>query len=57
VARRSIVAAHRIRQGEVFTAASFEMKRPGTGLSPLDAWGLVGQRASRDFETDELITR
>ena len=57
VARRSIVAAHPIRQGEVFSATSFDMKRPGTGLSPLDAWGLVGQRATRDFDTDELITR
>jgi len=57
VARRSIVAARPIRQGEVFTAASFEMKRPGTGLSPLEAWGLVGQRARRDFDIDELIER
>ncbi len=57
VARRSIVAAHPIRQGDVFTAASFEMKRPGTGLSPLDAWDLVGQRATRDFDTDALISR
>ncbi len=57
VARRSIVAARPIRQGEVFTAASFEMKRPGTGLSPLDAWGLVGQHARRDFAVDELIER
>jgi len=33
------------------------MKRPGTGLSPLEAWGLVGQRARRDFDIDELIER
>ena len=57
VARRSIVAAFPIRQGEIYTAESFEMKRPGSGLSPLESWGLVGQRAPRDFDTDSLITR
>lgn len=55
VARRSVVAAHPIRQGDVFSAASFEMKRPGSGISPLDAWGLIGRTAGRDFATDELI--
>ena len=55
VARRSVVAAHPIRRGEMFTAASFAMKRPGTGLSPLDSWSLIGRHAARDFDTDELI--
>ena len=55
VARRSVVAAHPIKQGSVFTANSFAMKRPGTGISPIDAWSLIGQPAARDFNTDDLI--
>ena len=55
VARRSVVAAHPIRQGTLFDAASFAMKRPGTGISPIDAWALIGRPAVRDFDTDELI--
>lgn len=55
VARRSIVAAHPIKQGTLFSAESFAMKRPGSGLSPIDAWGLIGRPAVRDFDTDEPI--
>lgn len=55
VARRSVVAAHPIKQGTLFGPGSFAMKRPGTGISPIDAWGLMGRPAMRDFDTDELI--
>ena len=55
VARRSVVAAHPIKRGAVFTANCFEMKRPGTGISPIDCWNLIGRRAIRDFDTDDLI--
>jgi len=55
VARRSVVAARPIRRGEVFGRDSFAMKRPGTGVSPMDCWRLVGRVATRDFETDDPI--
>lgn len=55
VARRSVVAAHPIKRGTLFGPGSFAMKRPGTGISPMDAWGLIGRPAMRDFDTDELI--
>jgi N,N'-diacetyllegionaminate synthase len=54
-ARRSIVAKNAIRKGEVFSVFNLTAKRPGTGISPM-AWDrIVGSKASRDFDTDELI--
>ena len=55
VARRSVVAARSVRQGEKFTAADLAFKRPGAGQSPIDFWSLIGRPALRDFDTDEMI--
>lgn len=55
VARKSIVAARKIAKGEVFSKDNLTTKRPGTGLSPMLWNRIIGTRASRDFETDEII--
>ena len=55
IARRSVVAARRIRRGEVFTLAMLTHKRPGHGISPMDLWGLLGRSAGRDYEVDDPI--
>ncbi len=57
VARRSIVAARPIAKGEDFSLESLAFKRPGTGLSPTQAWDLLGHAAQRDYAHDELIER
>jgi N,N'-diacetyllegionaminate synthase len=55
VARKSIVAAVDIHQGEYFTADNLTTKRPGTGISPM-RWGeVIGRIAARDFVADDLI--
>ena len=54
-ARKSLVAARDIRAGEPFTAENVTVKRPGTGLSPMQWDEIMGRRASRDFRTDELL--
>ena len=55
VARRSIVAKYPIYKGEVFSSSNLAVKRPGTGISPM-AWDrIVGMKARRDFDEDELI--
>lgn len=54
-ARRSIVAARPIAQGEVITEDDICAKRPATGLSPMLWDKVVGSKAIRDFEKDELI--
>lgn len=55
IARRSVVASRPIREGEVFSIEMLSAKRPGTGLSPLGLWDMVGRVAQSDYATDELI--
>ena len=55
VARKSMVAAQAICEGETFSEANLAVKRPGTGLSPMRWDEVLGCKAPRDFEVDELI--
>lgn len=55
IARRSIVAAINIVQGEAFTAENLIVKRPGTGISPMLWNEVIGKTAKRDFQEDDLI--
>ena len=55
VARKSIVAARAIAQGELLTEENLTVKRPGTGISPMKWFSVLGTQAIRDFERDELI--
>ncbi len=56
VVRKSIVAFKNIKKGEIFSQFNITIKRPGTGISPLEWYRVLGKRASRDFEPDDLIT-
>ena len=55
VARKSIVAARDIKAGEVFSEENLTVKRPGSGISPMNWYEVIGTYASRDYKTDELI--
>lgn len=55
VARRSLVASHLIRKGEVFSYENIAVKRPGSGISPWLIDEVVGKVAQRDFPYDSLI--
>ncbi|MBR4085168.1 MAG: N-acetylneuraminate synthase [Lachnospiraceae bacterium] len=55
VARKSIVASMNIKCGEVFTVNNITTKRPGNGISPMMWNDILGLKAKRDFEEDELI--
>lgn len=55
VARKSLVACTRIRAGERFTTDNVAVKRPGTGISPMNFWDILGHSASVSFEKDELL--
>ena len=55
VVRKSIVASSKIKMGEQFTEANITTKRPGTGLSPMLWYDILGKTAIRDFEADELV--
>lgn len=55
VARKSIVAKKAIKKGEVFSEDNLTTKRPGTGISPMRWFEILGTVAIKDFEEDELI--
>lgn len=55
VARRSIVARRPIAKGVELTLDMLDCKRPGTGISPMNIWSLIGRPASRSFAHDEQI--
>ena len=55
VARKSIVARQKIKAGELLTENNLTTKRPGNGINPMKWNEVLGTRAARDFEEDELI--
>lgn len=55
IARKSIIAAVNICWGELFTEKNLTTKRPGNGISPMRWNEVIGNRAKRDFQEDELI--
>jgi N,N'-diacetyllegionaminate synthase len=55
VARKSIVALKPIKKGELFTEENLTVKRPGTGISPMEWDALIGKAASSDYEIEDLI--
>ena len=55
VARKSIVAKCAIAKGDYFTEENLTVKRPGTGISPMKWYEVLGMQATRDYEADELI--
>ena len=55
MARKSLVAAKSIKEGERLTAENMVIKRPGNGISPMRLDEILGRRASRNFKADELI--
>ena len=55
IARKSIVASKTVVKGEIFSENNITTKRPGNGISPMKWDSVIGSKAIRDFELDELI--
>ncbi|MBF0619479.1 MAG: N-acetylneuraminate synthase [Candidatus Omnitrophica bacterium] len=55
IARKSIIAACAIGKGERLTEENLTVKRPGTGISPMLWDKVIGRKAVRDFQEDELV--
>ena len=55
IARNSIVAAKNIAKGELLTEDNLTIKRPGTGISPMEYWRLLGSKSQADFKLDEIV--
>jgi N,N'-diacetyllegionaminate synthase len=55
VARKSLIAATDIMEGEKFSESNLTVKRPGTGISPMRWDEVIGKSAPRKFTKDEMI--
>ncbi|MBF0232992.1 MAG: N-acetylneuraminate synthase [Desulfamplus sp.] len=55
IARKSLVAFCPINKEELFTERNIIPKRPGDGLSPMSYWRLLGRKARKNFDMDEMI--
>lgn len=56
VARKSIVAFKEIKAGEYFNEENIAVKRPASGISPMEWEQIIGKTAKKDFQKDELIS-
>lgn len=54
-ARKSIVAATKIKKGEMFSEENLTVKRPGNGLSPMMWDFVIGHPATKSYLPDEPI--
>ena len=55
IIRKSIVAKTKINKGEIFTEKNLTTKRPGTGISPMKWDEILGTKAIKNYDEDELI--
>lgn len=55
IARRSLLARVPIAVGDMFTEDNLIAKRPGSGMSPMDYWTLLGRRSRHAYAADDLI--
>ncbi len=55
IARKSIVAKKNIKKGERFSEDNLTVKRPGTGISPMEWETYIGKLSDREYRADELI--
>jgi N-acetylneuraminate synthase len=54
-ARRSLVASKNIPSGKEITMEDLTWKRPASGISPRDIKQVLGKKAVRDIEEDEVM--
>lgn len=55
VVRKSIVALKDINKGDEFTVNNLSIKRPGTGISPMEWDKYLGKYSNKDYKKDDLI--
>jgi N-acetylneuraminate synthase len=56
IARKSIHIVRKLEKGDIITLENLEMKRPGSGISPMDLELVVGKKATRVLEEETLLT-
>ncbi len=54
-ARKSLVAIKDIYPGDFFNEMNISVKRPGTGISPMNYYKILGKKSKRFFKKDSLL--
>jgi N-acetylneuraminate synthase len=57
IARKSLVVSQEIQAGEIFTSNNITQKRPGTGISPMDYWDVLGSVSSQRYLEEDMIKK
>ena len=55
IVRKSIIAKTKIKKGDIFKENNLTIKRPGGGISPMKWDDILGTKATKDYEDDELL--
>ena len=55
--RRSIYVVKNISKGEVFSEMNLSIKRPGTGISPLHWYKIMGKKSKKNYKSDDLLKK
>jgi len=55
VVRKSLVASCKISKGEVFSENNLVTKRSGGGISPMNYWDILGERASTNLAPEQPL--
>jgi len=55
ISRKSLVAACKIKKGDIFDEKNITAKRPADGISPMKWDKIIGTKAKKDYEEDERL--
>ena len=55
ISRKSIVAKKLIKKGDIFSEENLTVKRPGTGISPMQWDSLINKVSDKKYKKDDLI--
>lgn len=55
VARKSLVASKSIEKNELFSENNITVKRPGSGISAMKWYEIIGTKAKKNYKQDEQI--
>jgi N-acetylneuraminate synthase len=56
VGRKSIHSARNLKKGSTIQTEDIIMKRPGTGISPMQLMGVIGKKLNKNIEEDKLLS-
>jgi N,N'-diacetyllegionaminate synthase len=55
IARKSVVAKRKITKGAIISKEDLVIKRPGTGIQPIDIDKVIGKKAISDISADGIV--